>query len=84
MEYEYLNPKISGIVQAVLGISANASASLQDYYWPSTTAGGTIASGVGRDAVIGLFPYSADGDELQRDLIITAAGNQGFGNTRYL
>jgi hypothetical protein len=72
-------PENQGIVQAVLGISANASASPRDYNWPSTTAGGTIATHGGKDAVIGLFPYSADGNALQRDLIITAAGNQGLG-----
>jgi hypothetical protein len=64
-------------VQSVLAISANAKGTLIPtlYAWPTTTAGGTIATGGNRDSVIGLFPYKVDGNDLDRNLIITASGN---------
>ncbi len=69
-----------GLVQCVLALTPHAVANPQPYQFPGTTAGGTHAGG--ESAIIGLFPYRAAipfGSEIaiDRDLIITAAGNQG-------
>jgi len=65
--------------RSVLAFSAEVKGALGQYVWPDTTAGGTIPQSTGpftaRCSVIGLFPETALGVPLDRDLIITASGN---------